>query len=111
MTLAVANELEILSKIQEVTVRAAVPIVIAVFKHISSFPESKADKNEIKTEIKNDPDLKAAGYLIKEEQLIDETIKILISQKFLDVQDNTIILTDFGKEAVQILRLKTPNGN
>jgi hypothetical protein len=102
------DQIKILSAIQEASMGAALPIIISIFKHLSAQPEL-VDRNTVKNDILNDPDLKDSlkGSEIKLDAIgLDNTIKILISQNiFLKSEDDKIGLTEKGMDAAELFGL------
>jgi hypothetical protein len=102
------KEIEILSYIQDASMKAALPIIIAIFKHLSS-STGLVDKDKLKLNIMNDPDLKsslAGSTIIVDAVGLDNSIKILISQGlFLISVGDKIELSQRGKDAAALLGL------
>ena len=106
----VPKEMEILAAIQDASMKANLPFIIAILKHLSSHTES-TDKKEIIQEIIEDKDLKDSltdsGSMIRVDEVgLDNSIKVLISQNlFLSSTDDKIGLTVRGIDAAKLLGL------
>lgn len=106
--LSMSREMEILSSIQDASVKTSLPMIIAIFKHLSGHTEF-VDKMTIKREIIDDEDLKSAvsgSKITVDEVVLDNSINVLILQGiFLESVDDKIGLTARGKEAAELLGL------
>jgi hypothetical protein len=104
----IPREMEILSSIQDASMRTTLPIIIAIFKHLSNY-NGLVDKNEIKISILNDKDLElsSAGSKFRVDEIsLENSINVLIFQNiFLASEGNKIGLTERGKQAVMLLGL------
>lgn len=105
-------EMDILYKIHEVSFRTALPIVIAVVKHVSVADQQLVSEDKIINDVKEDPLLKKVGCCIQDETIIREIIKNLVEQKFLERIETgpkltKLKLTKCGNKAVDLLNLKS----
>lgn len=97
------EELDILLDIHAAAMKTALPVVIAVFKYLSNYLTESVNKSDIFDSVIKD--LSDAGYVIPNEEVVEEAIRNLIGWKFLKEDGNRIILRKKGKEAIEILRL------
>ena len=102
--------MEILSAIQDASMKSTLPIIIAIFKHLSKYTEV-VDKKKIKQDIIEDKDLEESltdsGSRIRVDEVsLDNSIKVLCLQGiFLKSMDDKIGLTERGREAAKLLGL------
>lgn len=107
--LYIPRKMEILSAIQDASMKATLPIIFAIFKHLSNYIEG-VDRNKIKKEIIEDKDLKSSisgSRIMVDEVSLDNSIEVLSLQGiFLELRnDNKIGLTEKGIEAAELLGL------
>lgn len=103
------QDINIISRVQSVALNTALPIVLAILKHLHGKDKNGEDKvltfDSIIKAVKDDDDLRKTKYVISDEALIRSTTEDLIAKKLLTEKEGKIRITKMGNDAVELLLL------